>query len=54
MPVQKVASGYRWGPSGTVYPTRKQAETQGAAIEASKASYALKWPARKGRERKRV
>lgn len=54
MPVQKVQSGYRWGPSGMVYPTRKQAETQGAAIEASKASYTLKWPARKGRERKRV
>jgi hypothetical protein len=37
-----------------VYPTRKQAETQGAAIEASKASYALRWPAKKGKERKRV
>ena len=54
MPVQKVKNGYRWGPSGTVYPTRKQAEMQGAAVESSRASYALRWPARKGRERKRV
>lgn len=54
MPIQKVANGYRWGASGTVYPTRKQAEMQGAAVEASNASYALRWPAKKGRERKRV
>lgn len=54
MPIQKVANGYRWGPTGTVYPTRKQAETQAAAIRASQASYTLKWPAKKGSERKRV
>jgi hypothetical protein len=54
MPVQKVANGYRWGPTGTVVSTRKQAEMQGAATESSRASYAMRWPAKKGKERKRV
>lgn len=54
MPIQKVKNGFRWGPTGTVYPTRKQAETQAAAIRASQASYAPRWPAKKGRERKKV
>lgn len=54
MPVQKVANGYRWGPTGTVVSTRKQAEMQGAATESSRASYATRWPAKKGKERKRV
>ncbi|QAX92950.1 hypothetical protein SEA_ROONEY_4 [Streptomyces phage Rooney] len=54
MPVQKVSSGYRWGPTGKVYPTRKQAEMQGAAIESSKAQSAIRWPAKKGKERKRA
>ena len=35
MPVQRVGNGYRYGNSGKVYPTRAQAERQGAAIRAS-------------------
>jgi len=36
MPVHKVkGGGYRWGKSGKVYPTKKQAERQGKAIYAS-------------------
>ena len=35
MPVIKVKRGYKWGKSGKVYPTRKQAEAQGRAIYAS-------------------
>ena len=36
MPVYKVKGGYRWGKSGKVYKTRREAEAQGRAIEASK------------------
>lgn len=36
MPVQKVKGGYRWGTKGKVYPTKKEAEKQSRAIEASK------------------
>ena len=40
MPVKPVKTngktvGYRWGQTGKVYPTRKQAEQQGRAIYAS-------------------
>ena len=35
MPVKKVKGGYRWGSSGKVYKTKKQAESQGKAIYAS-------------------
>lgn len=35
MPVRKVKGGYRYGESGKVYPTKEQAEKQGAAIRAS-------------------
>ena len=35
MPVRKVKGGYRWGSSGKVYRTRKEAELQGRAIYAS-------------------
>ena len=35
MPVRKVKGGYKWGKSGTVYKTKKQAEAQGRAIYAS-------------------
>jgi len=34
MPVRRVKGGYRWGTSGKVYKTRKQAERQGRAIYA--------------------
>lgn len=36
MPVIKV-NGYKYGPRGTVYPTRAQAEKQGRAVHASQA-----------------
>ena len=36
MPVIKTKTGYKWGKTGKVYPTKKQAERQGKAIQASK------------------
>jgi tRNA splicing endonuclease len=38
MPVQKVKGGFKYGTKGKVYPTRAQAEKQGAAIRASQRS----------------
>jgi hypothetical protein len=35
MPIYKVQGGYRWGRSGKVYKTRKEAEKQAAAAYAS-------------------
>jgi hypothetical protein len=35
MPINKVQGGYRWGKSGKVYKTRKEAEKQAAAAYAS-------------------
>ncbi len=35
MPVRKVKNGYKWGKSGKVYKTKKQAEAQGRAAYAS-------------------
>lgn len=35
MPVRKVKSGYKWGQTGKVYPTKAQAEKQGRAVYAS-------------------
>jgi hypothetical protein len=35
MPVRKVKGGYKWGKSGKVYKTKKEAEAQGRAIYAS-------------------
>jgi len=35
VPIRKVKSGYKWGKSGKVYPTKKQAEKQAQAIYAS-------------------
>jgi len=35
MPARKVKGGYKWGKSGKVYPTKKEAEKQGRAIYAS-------------------
>lgn len=32
MPVYKVKGGYRWGKTGKVYKTRREAEAQGRAI----------------------
>ena len=35
MPVRKVKGGYRWGSSGKVYRTKRQAQTQARAIYAA-------------------
>ena len=35
MPVTKVKGGYRWGKSGKIYKTKKEAERQGKAIYVS-------------------
>ena len=35
MPVVKVKSGYKWGSSGKVYATKKEAEKQGRARRAA-------------------
>lgn len=35
MPTHKVKGGYKWGKSGKVYPTKKQADAQGRAIYAN-------------------
>lgn len=35
MPVRKVKSGYKFGTSGKVYPTKRQAQRQARAIYAS-------------------
>ena len=35
MPVIKTARGYKWGKSGKVYPTKRQALAQARAIYAS-------------------
>jgi len=35
MPVHKVAGGWKWGHTGKVYPTRRQAEAQMEAIYAA-------------------
>lgn len=37
MPVHKVKGGFKFGSKGKVYPTRKQAVRQGAAIKISQA-----------------
>ena len=34
MPVYKVKGGYRWGKTGKIYKTRREAEAQGRAIRA--------------------
>lgn len=35
MPIRKVKGGYKWGKTGKVYPTKKQALRQSRAIYAS-------------------
>lgn len=36
MPIIKTKSGYKYGPTGKIYPTREQAARQGRAIEANR------------------
>lgn len=36
MPIIKSKSGYKYGPTGKLYPTREQAARQGRAIEANR------------------
>ena len=47
MPIRKVKGGYRWGTSGKVYPTKKQAEEQRRAI------YASGWREKNGSKKKK-
>ena len=35
MPVRKVKGGYRWGSSGKIYQTKRQAQRQARAIYAA-------------------
>ena len=42
MPVRKVPGGYQWGTVGRVYPTKGQAQKQGAAIKISQAKQGKK------------
>ncbi len=35
MPVKNVSGGYKWGKTGKVFPTKKQATAQGRAAYAS-------------------
>ena len=35
MPIRKVEGGYRWGKTGKVYPSKKDAQRQARAIYAS-------------------
>lgn len=36
MPIIKTKGGYKYGPTGKVYPTKAQAARQGRAIEANR------------------
>lgn len=36
MPIIKTKGGYKYGPTGKVYPTKEQAARQGRAIEANR------------------
>lgn len=47
MPIRKVKGGHRWGTSGKVYPTKKQAEEQRRAI------YASGWREKSGSKKKK-
>ena len=42
MPIKKVKGGYKFGTSGKVYPTKKEAEKQQTSI------YASGWREKKG------
>lgn len=42
MPTQKVPGGYKWGNKGKVYPTKAEADKQGAAIKISQMKEAKK------------
>ena len=48
MPIRKTKSGYKYGKSGKVYPTRAQAARQGRAIKASQARQGKRKGARGG------
>lgn len=38
MPVYKVKGGYRWGKTGKVYKTRREAEQRGKSLSSVKSS----------------
>ena len=52
MPVYKVPGGYRWGKTGKIYKTRKEAEAQGRAVRASMGSskYKSKYKSKRGKK----
>lgn len=54
MALEKVNAGYRWPGESTTYPTRKKAEMAKSAVKAGSASHTVRWPARKGTERKKA
>jgi len=47
MPIKKVKGGYKFGTSGKVYPTKKEAEKQAADI------YSSGWREKKGNTKKK-
>ncbi|QKY78543.1 hypothetical protein SEA_DRYAD_5 [Streptomyces phage Dryad] len=52
MALKKSRAGYHWPGNSTTYGTRKQAETAKSAVSSSSATWAIRWPARKGTEKK--
>lgn len=52
MALQSVKGGYRWPGEATVYPTKKRAEMNKSAVKSGAASHTVRWPARKGTEKK--
>jgi hypothetical protein len=47
MPIRKVKGGYRWGTSGKLYPTKKEAQKQQTAV------YANGWREKSGSKKKK-
>lgn len=54
MPMKKSKNGYHWPGDNTNHKSRKSAETARAALSSSSATWTVRWPAKKGTERKRV
>lgn len=42
MPINKVSGGYKYGTTGKLYPTKKQAEAQASAIKISQSKESKK------------
>jgi hypothetical protein len=54
MALENVSGGYRWPGESTVYPTKKRAEMAKSAVKSGTAAHTVRWPARKGTERKKA